>query len=228
MCVQFRRGLSGVLRLAVIPTALPWVPELTSQFHRAYPKVQITLLSRSSTEILEMLDGLEADAGITYLGNETIGRLRAYPLYTERFRLLTRFDAELGKRDKVSWAEVARTPLALLTPDMQNRRIVDQLLQPFMPDISVCMLESDSVVALFSHVRHGGWSAVISERLAETLAEAKSLRAVPIIDPVAEFRVGLVLPDREPMTPALQALAAVAQQLINDGSVNDRTSLSQH
>ena len=29
----------------------------------------------------------------------------------------------------VTWAEVAQVPLCLLTPDMQNRRIIDRLLR---------------------------------------------------------------------------------------------------
>ena len=51
------------------------------------------------------------------------------PLYRERYRLLTSADAPLGNRDSVTWAEVSQVPLCLLTPDMQNRRIIDRLLQ---------------------------------------------------------------------------------------------------
>jgi DNA-binding transcriptional LysR family regulator len=225
---SLRKGLSGLVRIGVIPTALPWIPVLTSRFQQAHPNVRVTLLSRSSIEILEMLDGLEADAGVTYLDNEAIGRLRAQPLFVERFRLLARADTEIGQRAEVSWSEVARTPLCLLTPDMQNRRIIDRMLRPYAPEPGACTLESDSVVALFSHVRHGGCSAIISERLAETLAEADSLRAVPIVDPVAQFRVGLVMLDREPMTPVLQALGAVARQVAAEAPGSDRVLLSQH
>ena len=51
------------------------------------------------------------------------------PLYREHYRLLTSSDSPLGDRDKVTWAEVGKVPLCLLTPDMQNRRIIDNLLR---------------------------------------------------------------------------------------------------
>ena len=76
-------------------------------------------------EILRLLENLEIDAGVTYLDNEPLGRVTGVPLYRERYRLLTAADAPLGDRDKVTWAEVAQVPLCLLTPDMQNRRIIE-------------------------------------------------------------------------------------------------------
>ena len=114
--------------------------------------MRFTIYSRTSIEILELLDNLEIDAGITYLGNEPLGRVTALPLYHERYRLLTSADAPLGNRDSVTWAEVAQVPLCLLTPDMQNRRIIDRLLRSAGGE-SRPTLESDSMILLFSHVR---------------------------------------------------------------------------
>ena len=73
-----------------------------------------------------MLENLEVDAGLTYIDNEPLGRVRAVPLYLEQYRLLTSADSPLGDRDQVTWAEVGQIPLCLLTPDMQNRRIIDR------------------------------------------------------------------------------------------------------
>ena len=119
-------------------------------------------------EILTRLENLEIDAGLTYLDNEPLGRVTAVPLYRERYRLLTSADAPLGDRDTVTWAEVAQVPLCLLTPDMQNRRIIDGLLRGAggEPDIT---LESNSMILLFSHVRTGRWASVMPAKLAETL-----------------------------------------------------------
>ena len=124
-----RHGLTGQLRIAAIPTALAMVAELTTPYRLRHPNVQFTIWSRTSIEILELLDNLEIDAGITYLGNEPLGRVNAVPLYHEHYRLLTSADAPFGNRESVTWAEVAQVPLCLLTPDMQNRRIIDGLLR---------------------------------------------------------------------------------------------------
>ena len=69
-----KHGLAGRLRLAAIPTALAMVETLTSPMRARHPAVQFTVLSRTSTEILALLENLEIDAGITYVENEPLGQ----------------------------------------------------------------------------------------------------------------------------------------------------------
>jgi DNA-binding transcriptional LysR family regulator len=115
-----RHGLTGQLRIAAIPTTLAMVAQLTTPYRARHPDVRFTIWSRTSIEILTLLENLEIDAGITYLDNEPLGRVNAVPLYQERYQLLTSADAPLGNRDRVTWKEVAQVPLCLLTPDMQT------------------------------------------------------------------------------------------------------------
>jgi DNA-binding transcriptional LysR family regulator len=204
-----KKGLNGHLKIAAIPTALAMVSALTTPYRAKHPNVKFTILSRTSIEILSMVENLEVDAGLTYIDNEPLRRLRAVPLYLEQYRLLTSEDSPLGNRDRVTWAEVGKVPLCLLTPDMQNRRIIDQLLTaagtPLQPT-----LESNSMIVLFSHVRTGRWASVMPEKLADTLGLTEQLRSIPIIEPDAVHQIGLVVPPREPMTPLVAALVAEA------------------
>jgi len=207
-----RSGLSGQLRIAAIPTALAMVAALTTPYRERHPNVRFTIYSRTSIEILDLLDNLEIDAGITYLGNEPLGQVNAVPLYREHYRLLTSAEAPLGNRDRVTWAEVAKVPLCLLTPDMQNRRIIDGLLRGAGGE-SRPTLESDSMILLFSHVRTGRWASVMPAKLAETLGLTDTLRAIPIVEPEAEQTIGLVVPKREPMMPITAALVTEAERV---------------
>jgi DNA-binding transcriptional LysR family regulator len=209
---SLRHGLTGRLRLAAIPTALAMVAALTTPFRERHPNVQFTIWSRTSADVLELLENLEIDAGITYLDNEPLGRVNAVPLYRESYRLLTSADAPLGDRDSVTWAELAQVPLCLLTPDMQNRRIIDRLLKTAGAD-SRPMLESDSMILLFSHVRTGRWASVMPAKLAETLGLTETIRAIPIVEPDEVHTIGLVVPEREPMTPLTAALVAEAKRV---------------
>ena len=174
--------------------------------------MQFTIYSRTSIEMLDLLENLEIDAGITYLDNEPLGRVTAMPLYRERYRLLTSADAPLGNRDTVSWAEVAQVPLCLLTPDMQNRRIIDRLLESAGGE-SRPTLESDSMILLYSHVRTGRWASVMPAKIADTLGLTDTIRAIPITKPEAVQTIGLVVPAREPMTPITAALIAEARRI---------------
>jgi len=207
-----KHGLAGQLRIAAIPTTLAMVASLTTPFRARHPDVRFTILSRTSIEILTLLDNLEVDAGVTYVDNEPLGRVTAVPLYQERYQLLTAADAPLGNRERVTWAEVSQVPLCLLTPDMQNRRIIDGLLRS-AGGAAQPTLESNSMIVLFAHVRTGRWASVMPARLAETLGLTTTIRAIPIVEPEAVHTIGLVVPAREPMTPLNAALVSEARRL---------------
>jgi len=207
-----RSGLVGHLRLAVIPTALAMVPALTIACRKRHPGIRFTILSRTSAAVLEMLDNLEADAGITYLGTEPLGRVRSVPLYTERYRLVVPAGSAWGARRSVAWSELAGQPLCLLTPDMQNRRIMDQLMRQAGVNVEATV-ESNSIVTLIAHVRSGLWMTVLPESVASTMGSAGGLQAIPLVSPEAQYRIGLVVPQHDPAPPLTAALLAEAQRL---------------
>ncbi len=207
-----KRGLAGHIRMAAIPTALGMVAVLTTPFHTKHQNVQFTVLSRTSVSVLGMLENLEIDAGITYLDNEPLGRVNTVPLYKEQYRLIISADMPLGDRDQVTWSEVGKIPLCLLTPDMQNRRIIDGLLRDAGVE-SEPTLQSNSMIVLFSHVRTGRWATIMPQRLADTLGLTDRVRSIPIVEPEIFHTVGLVVPHREPMTPLVAALVNEAKKV---------------
>ncbi|WP_444667376.1 LysR family transcriptional regulator [Cereibacter changlensis] len=205
-----RSGLSGNLRLGVIPTALPIVADLTAPFTERHPNVRVRVLSRTSAEILAGIESLEFDAGITYLDNEPLGRVSQAPLYAEYYRLVCRPGTPLSERDSLTWAEVATLPLCLLTEDMQNRRIVNQHLAESGVRANPSV-ESNSTISLISHVMTGRWASVLPKKLAD-LFVADGLRAIPIVAPEVRHLVGLIAAHREPHTPILAALLEAARR----------------
>lgn len=207
-----KHGLSGHMRLAAIPTALAMTAALTTPFRARHPDVKFTILSRTSVEILRMLDNLEIDAGLTYLDNEPLGKLDREPLYLEEYRLLTSPDSELGDRETVTWAEIGRIPLCLLTSDMQNRRIIDQMLFKAGATVSTT-LESNSMIVLAAHVRSGRWASIMPALLAKTLDLTDRVRAIPIVEPENVHSIGLVTVHRDPMSPLTGALLNLTRHL---------------
>jgi DNA-binding transcriptional LysR family regulator len=208
---SLKHGLTGHLRLAAIPTALPMVAALTGPFQERYPEVRYTVLSRTSEEILELLANLEIDAGFTYLDNEPLGQVSIVPLYREKYCLLTVKTHELAARSTVTWAEVAALPLCLLTKDMQNRRIIDRQLEQAGASASA-MLESDSMIVLFAHIQTGRWSGIMPEKLTGIFGLSPEIVIIPIVEPQAIFTIGLVAGPREPITPLVTAFMAEARR----------------
>jgi DNA-binding transcriptional LysR family regulator len=215
---QARAGLSGNLRIGVIPTALPMVADLTGPFTARHPGVRVAILSRTSAEILAGIESLELDAGITYLDNEPLGRVAQVPLYAEFYRFLCAPGTALAGRGRVSWAEVAGQPLCLLTGDMQNRRIVNQHLAE-AGVAATARVESNSTIAIVAHVLTGAWASVVPTKLARLFADAGRLVSIPIVEPEVEHMVGLIAARRDPQTPALAALIEVAGRV---GALRER------
>ena len=207
-----KRGLAGHVQIAAIPTALAMTAMLTTPYRARHPDVRFTIVSRNSIQVLSMLENLEVDAGLTYVDNEPVGRVNTVPLYREEYRLLTSSSGALGNRDQVTWAEVGKVPLCLLTTDMQNRRIIDGLLRDAGATPSPT-LESDSMFVLYAHVRTGKWASIMPAKLAETLGLTDNVRSIPIVEPAATHAVGLVVSHREPTTPLIKALVTEARQL---------------
>jgi DNA-binding transcriptional LysR family regulator len=207
-----RHGLSGNLRLAAIPTALPMVAALSGGLARRHPDLRVTVRAGASADILRMLDDLEIDAGLTYLAGDPLGRVTAVPLYDERLVLVLRADDPLAAQTSMRWADTADLPLCLLTPDMQNRRIVAQHLAT-AGVTAVPRVESSSVTVLIAHVLAGGWVTILPLQAAEAFLGDGRLTARPLTDPEARHTVGLIAPVREPHTPVLDALLAEAAAL---------------
>ena len=162
-----RTGLSGDLRLAVISTALTVVAELTAEFDDAHPNVRLSVQSKTSAQIPSMLDNREIDAGLTYLNNEPLGRVATVPLYAERYVLV----AEAGHlllAGPVKWGDLGGKPLCLLTPDMQNRRIITQQLSQAGVEVTP-QIEASSIVVPMSHVVRSIRATILPIRAAEII-----------------------------------------------------------
>src|SRR6201988_545538 len=105
-----KEKLSGEIRLAAIPTVPGMVAQLTTPFRARHPDVRFRIVSTTSSEVLGLLENLEVDAGLTYIENEPIGKVRTISLYKESYRLLTARDAMFGDREQVTWREVVQVP----------------------------------------------------------------------------------------------------------------------
>ena len=110
------------------------------------------------------------------------------------------------------WADLGTLPLCLLTPDMQNRRIIGGHLAEAGVTVSPA-IETNSTIVLIAHVLAGGHATILPSRAAEIFLADPQLRAVPITEPDATHAVGLIAPLREPHTPVIAALLQEARRI---------------
>ncbi len=205
---QLRRGLAGALRLGVIPAAMPSVSFLTARFCTAHPAANVEIKSLSSRAIQRALDDFELDGGITYLENEPLENVRRVPLYIEHYVLITHRDSPLAHRSTVTWAEAAAEKLCLLSEDMQNRRIINNVFAS-VGVIPNAPIVSNSFLGVYSHIRNGGWSSIVPHTFAHLFEGPRDLASIALTEPCHSQAIGLVLSNREPPTPMASALLAL-------------------
>ena len=201
---RMRGELSGELAIGAVPTALPTISLLTTPFSRLHSNVTLRILSRTSDEIQRMLDEFVLDIGISYLDNEPLTGVDVQPLYAERYILLTSADGPFQGRDDVTWREAGGTPLCLLTSDMQNRRILNSIFAEMGASPNV-HAETNSVMALCSHIRSGTWSSILPDNFLWAFGTPPGMIALPLVKPEKSFTMGMIVRRQDPVPPLVEA-----------------------
>lgn len=206
-----RRGLTGRLRLGVIPAAMAAAPLIVTPFCQRHPGVTVQVDSLTSVQIQRGLDEFELEAGLTYLDNEPLQKVRTLALYQERYVLLTAQASLLAGADRASWQQAAAVPLCLLSPSMQNRRIIDRCIREAGAPPAMPRMETTSMLAVLAHVRTGGWTSIVPHSVLAALGSG--LRALALDQPATPVTIGVVASSRDPLSPMTRAFMAVAQDV---------------
>lgn len=200
----------GRLRIGAVPTAIPVAARFAARLQQRHPGIVPVVLSLASPQLEAGLEDLTLDLALGYTERvRAAGRLRCWPQYDEHYFLVRRGPAaaqalQLG--DPCSWTVAAGQALALLTPEMHNRHIVDAAFAaagtPAQP-----ALETNSVEALTIAVVAGQVAAVLPGALVDTVRALPGLQALPLVEPVVRTPIGFMAPAEG--RPARTLLAAV-------------------
>jgi DNA-binding transcriptional LysR family regulator len=204
---RLRQGIVGTLRLGVIPAAMPSVSFLTARFCKDHPLADVEIHSLNSRAIQRALDAFELDGGLTYLENEPLENVRRVPLYHEHYVFVTRREHPLAARRTITWSEAAGERLCLLSEDMQNRRILNNILTSIGITIAPPIV-SNSFLGIFSHLRHGEFSSIVPHTFSYIFGGMPDLVTIDLVGPAHSQAIGLVLSNREPPSPMASALLA--------------------
>ena len=210
--IKNKKGeLVGRLVLGVIPSALPMASFLTKAMNAKHPSMDFTILSHSSEDIIRALSDFTIDAGITYLDNEPVEGMQRAELYRENYCLFVSTQNELATRATVTWLEAAQQKLCLLTPNMQNRRIIDRAFASVKAQ-PIPRLETNSIMNLLSSVRTMGLCSIMPDYFKNVMGALEGVIAVPLVEPVVSHAVGLVAVERDPPAAAIAALFKAATE----------------
>jgi DNA-binding transcriptional LysR family regulator len=204
-------GLTGELRLGVIPAASTTVALLTDPFCAEHPLVRVQLeASLRSAQIVERLRRFELDAGIIYPGGQNTADLVVTPLYEEQQVFIASAELLTGQTDSISWPDALELPMCLLNKGMRGRQLIDDALAT--RDLMVApRLESDSVVALLAHVSTGRWASIVPRTWIRTLRPPAGVQVLRLDNPSVTAVIALVTNAGEPGSVLARALIQTAQ-----------------
>ncbi len=202
-------ALHGQLRLAAIPSQLPSAGELAAMMKERHPGVEVLISSRTSKAIDLALGRYECDIGLTYIDAERPAAQRHWPLCEERYVAIVPHDVARFPEGPLAWKDAAGLPLALLNPEMQNRRIIEDAFQQAGAEARAG-IESDTFAALLGAVKHGGVATILPVSQAAFFGMPEKAARHELIGPELIKSIGLVSPRRDPEMPLVTAFAALA------------------
>ena len=217
-----RSGITGTLRLGTVPAASTTASLVLSAFCSDHPLAKVQIHSRlASTELCRRLRDFELDAAIVHVAPEDTAGLDLVPLYEERCVLLSSADMLPAGTTAVRWPDVAQLPLALLTPDMRVRQMIDAAFASHAITINP-QVETDSVASLLAQVATGDWACIVPHTWLWTTLIAGDTRATELVDPILTAQIALATNSAGPGSPVSRAFVASAQQLALDEFFDQR------
>jgi DNA-binding transcriptional LysR family regulator len=202
---RMRGGLTATLRIGAIPTAVPVTPLLTEPFSAHHPLAHVTIEVLAAREITRRLEEFDLDVGLTYLEEPVAAPSDGYPLYRERYLLLTPTDGPLAGQRTADWASAASLPLCTLNSTMHNRRILDRAAAQAGARLAP-VVETDTVDALYAHLSSRRWSSIIAHTWLRAFGVPHGMRVVPLTAPSPSPVVGVVTAHSHPRSLVVEAL----------------------
>lgn len=209
----FKGQVTGILQIGVVPTATAFAAKVVNALHQAHPRLVTRLEVTNAQAIQQQLYDGSLDAGITYA--DSIGRemVDVVPLYDESYVLMAPLAMVRDFEDTISWAELEPLPLSLLEPQMQNRRILDRLLdeQGVRPNV---MSESSGFMSAMIMAREGSVATILPKALVDALGPIEGTRVLRLVEPEPARPICLATLHRTPELSTVKVLRAAIDTLM--------------
>lgn len=206
-----RQGVThGTVRLATVHTlSYYFVAEVVSLFVSTHPDVNLSLLSRSSPEVVALVDQGKADLGFVYDSAVDCGTLTSKSLFEDEMALIVLDDSPLNTPQDLS---ILNLRLVGFPAHYALRRMIHSAgLQ------ATYVAEAETIDAMLKLVSSGVGNCILPSRIPEKLLADYGLRKVHIERPALRRRVVAISKTAKAMTPLtsdlLVCVLQVAEQL---------------
>jgi DNA-binding transcriptional LysR family regulator len=157
----------------------------------------------------------ELDVAIAHFTPEDAVGLHVAPLYEEKYVVLVSGDHLMPQGNVMSWADAAQLPLALLTPNMRIRRVIDKAFADNGVSVTP-QVETDSVASLYAQVGVGAWASIVPHTWLRAMPVVGRTRAVRLVKPDARAQVSVAMHAATPGSVVARAFVTAALGLALD------------
>jgi DNA-binding transcriptional LysR family regulator len=181
--VALRGDHAGHLALGASTTIAQYVlPRLLSDFHREYPRTQLTLISGNTEQIIDAIMQKQIVLGFIE-GPPRSRNIKTIPFLHDELVLIVPAAHDWAERSFIAGAELITTPLLMRERGSGTRRVIEMALERHgvKPASLNITMELDSTEAIKSAVESGLGAGFVSRwAIAKDARTGKSLRIVPI------------------------------------------------
>ncbi|MBB3342424.1 LysR family transcriptional regulator [Luteimonas sp. RC10] len=183
----------GTVRLATVHTlSYYYAADVVAKFVSSRPHANLSLLGRSSPEVVELVNSGKADLGFVYDVAVDVGTLRSQPLFEDRMSLIVRQSNPLAD-------SAAASPDDLKLIGFPPHYALRRMLHSAGLNASY-VAEAETIDAMLKLVSSGIGNCVLPSRIPGKLLEDYELRSVPITDPPLSRWVVVITPADKPMS----------------------------
>jgi DNA-binding transcriptional LysR family regulator len=174
----------GSLRVATIHTlSYYFMADVMARFMRQRPKVNVTLLGRSSPEVVELVESGRADIGFVYDTAVATDAVEITPLFTETMCLVAHKDSRFAGLKEID-LEAEAVPMIVFPAPYALRR----MLRKHQLDTNVSA-EVETVDSMLQLASTTSGQCILPDRIPSELLQEFQLVRVPISRPTLQRRI---------------------------------------
>lgn len=169
-----RQGVThGTVRLATVHTlSYYFTTDVVARFVSTRPHVNLSLMGRSSPEVVELVDKGKADLGFVYDVAVDVGSLISKPLFVDDMSLIVRLESLADSAEQFSAADLR---LVAFPPHYALRRMLHTAGVQ-----ATYVAEAETVDAMLQLVASGVGNCILPSRIPDKLLADYGLRKCPM------------------------------------------------
>ena len=196
----------GTVTLATVHTlSYYFMGDVVASFISAYPQVNLSLLGRSSPEVVALVESGKADLGLVYDSAVDVGNLTTCKLFDDDMALVVQDNTPREGEQDLSSTELR---IVGFPSHYALRRMIHSAgLNPKV------VAEAETIDAMLKLVSAGMGDCILPSRIPDKLLADYGLRKLPISKPMLRRSIVVVTHAEKPLAPLMEELLSCINQV---------------